>query len=139
MTKAFVKLHGWKPCEILRGPYDFKNAYRVRLGDGSEIIVPGEDVLKEQPLSPRLQSVADRRKAEADRRKAEADKRAEFCAEVLKAIGKTIRLGELIFMPDKNWRGIDMKLRFWPEFKHLKREWRGRKLWIVNKNYESAN
>lgn len=127
MKKAFVHLKSWQPCEILRGPYEFKGAYRVRLAHGKEMIVPGELVAESKPISAKRQAVAKRRAVEAV-------KRAHFCASVLKIIGNEIRLDELMrCKADGEWLGgIYGRIRFWPEFAHLKREWRGRKLWIVN-------
>ena len=127
MKKAFVHLETWQPCEIMSGPYEFKNVYRVKLPNGAEVIVTGDHLADRKPLSAW-------RQAAADRRAAKAVWRAKFCEEVLKIIGREIRLGDLMVRNvDGEWlRGIYMWIKFWPEFAHLKRERRGRNLWIVN-------
>lgn len=133
MTKAYVRLNHWKPCVILCGPYDFKNAYRVRLRNGCEMIIERDRIAYARPLTERQKQFAERRQADAKRR-------ADLCAAVLKVIGKEIRLGDLMAtqIGNKSMTGINLKLRFWPEFKHLTREWRGRKMWIMNKNFSTT-
>ena len=92
------------------------------------MVVEGERLADRKPLSAARQKVADRRARETEQR-------ALLCRAILVKIGREIRLGDLMSekIHGKYLSGVNMKLRFWPEFKHLIREWRGRKMWIVNK------